>query len=255
MKNLLAVILLISSQVCQAQSCSKTSPNYKNTLVELFTSDGCDSCPPANKWLSELIKKKDPGVVPLSMHVTYWNKLGWIDRFSDRIFDERQAGYARNAQSKFSYTPEFFANGAEWRSWRNEQALIDVVSRNSKTTAPVEITLKAEHIDRTDEWIVNVSIDRVSGYRGAAELFLVLYEDNLATDIKAGENRGAVLRHDHVARKWIGPIEISGMKSQHQQKFVLEKQWNPLKSGVAAFVQGKPDGDILQALDLPLCNV
>ena len=88
-------------------------------LIELYTSEGCSSCPPADRWLSAL--ERDPGLweqfVPIAFHVTYWNYLGWSDRFGRAEFDARHRRVAANA-SAVVYTPGLFVGGREWRAWR-----------------------------------------------------------------------------------------------------------------------------------------
>src|SRR5271156_2248162 len=88
-------------------------------LVELYTSEGCSSCPPAESWLSKL--KNKPGLwsdfVPVAFHVDYWNGLGWRDKLSSEEYSERQRNYARDWSEDEVYTPEFVLNGKEWRNW------------------------------------------------------------------------------------------------------------------------------------------
>src|SRR5712691_10846230 len=95
------------------------SSERRTALVELYTSEGCSSCPPAESWLSQL--KSAPGLwsdwVPVAFHVDYWDHLGWRDKWSSKQFSDRQRDYARALGSENIYTPEFILNGKEWRSW------------------------------------------------------------------------------------------------------------------------------------------
>src|SRR5213596_4201749 len=102
----LAVALPVQAQVCQAASSA-----HVPVVVELYTSEGCNSCPPADRWLSTL--KRDPGVVALSFHVDYWDRLGWKDRFSSAAFTRRQGDYARRFRLASLYTPQLVVNGAQ----------------------------------------------------------------------------------------------------------------------------------------------
>ena len=95
------------------------SGETQSTLIELFTSEGCSSCPPAEKWLSALKSNQDlwKKIVPVAFHVDYWDRLGWRDRFAKREFTSRQQRYAAGWGGDSIYTPAFVVNGKEWRSW------------------------------------------------------------------------------------------------------------------------------------------
>src|SRR5262249_36121801 len=95
------------------------SGETQTTLLELFTSEGCSSCPPAEKWISNLRSNPDlwKKVVPVAFHVDYWDHLGWRDPFSKQEFTERQRSYAATWGGDSIYTPGFVVNGREWRGW------------------------------------------------------------------------------------------------------------------------------------------
>src|SRR5450432_272324 len=118
-------LLVGSMQVCRAGERKFQSDGAQATLVELFTSEGCSSCPPAEASLSRL--KDDPSlwksIVPVAWHVDYWNSLSWRDRFSSARYTERQRGYATKRGSNSIYTPAFAVNGREWHLGANRSAL------------------------------------------------------------------------------------------------------------------------------------
>src|SRR5438552_17449486 len=93
--------------------------NTQSTLIELFISEGCSSCPPAEKWLSGLKSNRDlwKKIVPVAFHVDYWDRLGWRDRFAKPEFTSRQQRYAAAWGGDSGYTPGFVVNGKEWRGW------------------------------------------------------------------------------------------------------------------------------------------
>ena len=237
-------------------ACQVSSPANKNLLVELFTSDGCDSCPPANKWLSGVVKGGDKTVIPVSMHVTYWNHLGWKDGLSNKYFDDRQDSYARNATSRFSYTPEFFLNASEWRGWRGANA--SEIANTRKELAPLGINLIMRQTDG-----MNISVETtITPVKGAAksdlsgsQLYVLLYEDDLAERPKAGELKNVVLKHDHVVRNWkvvdVSAAILSGKPVINV--FDVPTQSNPKKMGVVAFVQSADLKTVYQVVDLPFC--
>ena len=255
LSTLLAAFCLVSgvAQSSAADVCQVASPAKKNVLVELFTSDGCDSCPPANKWLSNALQGGDKALIPVSMHVTYWNYLGWKDGFSNAFFDTRQDAYAKTAVNKFSYTPELFTNGQEWRDWRDGNNA--AIARSRQETAPVSINLTVRPQDKG-----NVSVDAaVAPAKGgdkvdlaASRLYLLLYEDSLTEHPNAGELRGAVLHHDHVIRDWKITDSIQAGKKV-TQVFGIPPGANPKKLGIVAFVQGRDMKSVYQAVDAPLC--
>jgi hypothetical protein len=233
--------------------CSKASPMTKNVLVELFTSDGCDSCPPANRWLSSAVAGSDKSLIPVSLHVTYWNHLGWNDEFSSERFDARQEAYARQAINKFAYTPELFLNAREWRGWKNGDRA--EIASAGKQIAPVSIALAARQSEKGGV-IVETSIKAADGGGkidlSSSRLYLLLYEDELIERPNAGELKNAVLKHDHVVRDWKITETIDANRAI-SSVFRIPAQWNERKMGVVAFVQSKDLKSIHQAIDLPFC--
>jgi hypothetical protein len=254
---LLTLLLAGPGQLLAATAtCQVISPAKKNTLVELFTSDGCDSCPPANKWLSGVVKGADKSVIPVSMHVTYWNHLGWKDGYSNTYFDDRQDAYVRHSLSKFSYTPELFLNAREYRGWRGEGAA--EIANAQKGLAPVSIKLISRQADARS-LSVDATLAPVEGAAGAdlsaIRLYVLLYEDDLADKPKAGELKNVVLKHDHVVRDWKVTDVSEAVRSGKPvtSTFRLPAQSNPKKMGLVAFVQTADLKSIHQVVDLPLC--
>lgn len=162
----------------------------KVPLLELYTSEGCSSCPPAEAWLGTL--EQDPGLwktfVPVAFHVDYWDGLGWPDRFASEEFTQRQRKYAALWRSRSIYTPGFVYNGQEWRKWRSARTIPVIAG-----TRVGELSLKLE----------NASVDaKFANLKPQKENALVLHFAvlglGLSTKVKAGENRGRNLGHDFV---------------------------------------------------------
>jgi len=157
-------------------------------LIELYTSEGCSSCPPADRWLSDL--KTDDRLwkdyVPIALHVDYWNYTGWKDRFSKSSFSDRQRKYVRDGSARVAYTPGFFNNGEEWRGWFSGDAL----TTDRPTVGNLGIGLDGNSVtvrfnalvDFEDELIVNIAILGM----------------DLESDVRAGENNGKRLQHNFV---------------------------------------------------------
>jgi hypothetical protein len=172
-----------------ADACSAASARVVPTVVELYTSEGCNSCPPADRWLSTL--KSDPSVVALAFHVDYWDRLGWKDRFASPVFTARQAAEQATNGARFSYTPQVVVDGRDRTDW--SRARLESASRPSAT---VDVAL-AQHGDR---FVATVTPGAASPKRLAA--YWAVTEQGHSTAVRAGENEGATLHHDFVVRDY-----------------------------------------------------
>ena len=182
------LFLLFGCLLAHASELQFQSGDKQTALIELYTSEGCSSCPPAEAWLSKL--KSDPGLwkdfVPLAFHVDYWDRLGWRDRFSSQAWTERQNKYASLLRSESIYTPEFIRNGQEWRNWfRNKQI------SNSETKS-------AGSLSATTTDGKTFSITYRSRDNSKLEVHLALLGCGITSKIGAGENSGRQLQHDFV---------------------------------------------------------
>ena len=156
-------------------------------VLELYTSEGCSSCPPADRWFSEL--KEDDRLwrelIPLAFHVDYWNDIGWRDRFSSHVFSERQRRYARDTGRSTVYTPGFLLDGREWRSFFGlRQVTLD--------TNAVAGNLMV----RLDQQTVQASYQPGGREHNRLVLNIAVLGFDLVTTVEAGENRGKQLHHD-----------------------------------------------------------
>lgn len=265
------------SGVAQAASlCSARSPAHRVALVELYSSEGCSSCPPADRWLSQW---KDggaaSGIVPLALHVDYWNSLGWTDRFSQHGFTERQQSLTERAGGHLVYTPEVFVSGRELRSWSQDTSFDARIAQvhSQPADADVTITLEPKNIDSASSAMNSAVLAQPmhamldarftahgAGEHGPLEAYVAVYENALTTQVRAGENSGATLRHDRVVREWIGPVALDAGHAQIRREIDLptDARNAPRASrgsfGVVAFVEDATSGDVLQAADLPACH-
>jgi hypothetical protein len=114
-KPLLAAVLTCFPVWAHAD-CRAQSPSHTVALIELYTSEGCDSCPPADRWLSQIDARGD-AVVALSLHVDYWDRLGWKDRFANAALTARQYDEMQRQQTAFVYTPQVIVQGRDFRHW------------------------------------------------------------------------------------------------------------------------------------------
>lgn len=258
MKTLLITGLLTLAPLTAAiaQTCSKQSPAHTVALVELYTSEGCSSCPPADSTLRTLGRNfagKQVGLdqlVPIALHVDYWDYIGWKDRFSSKTFTQRQHWLSARAGSHTVYTPEFFVAGQELRNWSGGVAA--AVRRINSTPARADIGIT---LGKPTAGSVAVQV-RAHAAQGGM-LFLALYENSLSSAVQAGENRGSTLQHDYVVRQWVGPIAIdvtaAGASASWSQSLAIPAGADAHNLGVAAFVQSER-GEVLQALALPVCS-
>ncbi|HSM99175.1 MAG TPA: DUF1223 domain-containing protein [Gallionella sp.] len=241
-----AALPVTAFAVCDARSGPKTA-----ALVELYTSEGCSSCPPADGQLSRLRQTLDPAaeVVPLALHVGYWDYIGWKDPFAQTAFGERQNWLVRANLHKTIYTPQFFVGGTELRSWQS--ALRDKVRQLNTLPAAAAIHVRAS-VAPNGALAVNVDAATRAGVEPAA-LYLVLAESGLISKVTRGENSGVTLVHDHVARVWIGPVRLTDGAARVQRDIALPAVWNRARLEVVAFVQDERTGGVLQAVGARQC--
>jgi hypothetical protein len=252
--GLLAV--LIAPLCAEAGGCSAQSGAQTAALVELYTSEGCDSCPPADRWLSGLGERgyAPRRVVPLSLHVDYWDYIGWKDPYAKREFSNRQRKLTQLQRNAFVYTPQIMLQGQDFRQWGTsafDQAVSRINAQPAKARLALEITaLKTDTISiRAEAELADPS------QRGETALYLASYENKLASQVTAGENRGQTLAHDYVVLEWQGPLGFaSGGSLIERRELLLLPKAIPGNSGVVAFVQNRRNLEVLQALMLPACG-
>jgi hypothetical protein len=186
-KSFLFFLLFTSVTFVQAEVVI-TSPVTRVSLLELYTSEGCSSCPPADRYLSEL--KSHPelwtSVIPVAFHVDYWNYIGWTDRFSSPEYSARQRRYARSKNLKTVYTPGFLLNGEEWRSFFGLRKL----SVDSDEQVGI-LTLKINDVELKAEYL---PVEKLTD--NALILNIAILGSDIKTDVRAGENDGKELKHD-----------------------------------------------------------
>jgi hypothetical protein len=186
---ILAAWLQTDAQAAAA-SCTVHSAPTATPVVELYTSEGCSSCPPADRWLSRL--KAEPDVVALAFHVDYWDRLGWKDRFASPAYTRRQAEQQPSNGARFSYTPQVVVDGADRRDWPG----IASFGQRRAAVAAVALTLA-----RDGERVTATVVPAPAAPKHLAAYWAVT-EPGHATAVKAGENDGAILQHDYVVREY-----------------------------------------------------
>ena len=167
-------------------------------VVELFTSEGCSSCPPADDVLGELSRSPAAGrsVFTLALHVDYWDDLGWPDRFASPELTARQRAYARAFGLRGMYTPQMVVGGTEQFTGSDRDSADAAIARELARAAPVHLTL---HASRSAAGVFAVDWT-ASGMAPGEQLVLALVESSASTMVRAGENSGRTLHHTNVVR-------------------------------------------------------
>jgi len=232
--------------------CTAKSGPGTAALVELYTSEGCDSCPPADAWLRKLPTAAAGTVVPLSFHVDYWDYIGWKDPFASPAFSARQRELSAINRARVVYTPQVMLGGRDYRGWSTRARFADDVRATNARPARAELALGLRE-PQPGSFEVRAS-GSVLGREDRAEavLYLAAYENGLSNRVTAGENRGVTLHHDFVVREWWGPIALDAAGGVELVRKVTAR--GVTNGGVAAFVQSRRTGEVLQALALPACK-
>jgi hypothetical protein len=251
----LTLALSLLSAPALAAECSAKSGAQTVGLLELYTSEGCSSCPPADAWLSDLTANPTQ-FIPLAFHVDYWDYIGWKDRFADPAYTARQRQAAAFTNSHVVYTPQLMWNGYDFRGW-NQGRLAQAIAKTQKIAAPVALSMRLNRSENTHYVDVQVSNVQLSN-PSKTKVFVAVYENNLTSQISAGENNGRSLKHDYVVRALLGgfPLDKHGNLHQHLSlaHLHLNSAWKSRNGGVVVFAQNTANGEIVQSLALPFCG-
>ena len=174
-----AALMPAAALAAAPPSCAAHSTTQPPAIVELYTSEGCSSCPPADRWLSTLKGRND--VIALAFHVNYWDHLGWPDRFATPAITERQHQIQHSSGARYVYTPQVLQNGRDWRDWGG-----------TPTRPPASgVVLSLKRDGDTVNANIGPGTGRMAGY-------WAVVEDGHSSGVRAGENADQTLHHDHV---------------------------------------------------------
>jgi hypothetical protein len=247
----LLLLAAMLSFAAHAADCTIRSGPTTNTLVELYTSEGCSSCPPAEQWLSRFARKPDSGVVPIAFHVHYWDYIGWKDIYADPRNTERQRAFAQATGARSVYTPQVIVAGHDFRMWSSERAFREAVraAQSRKPAAAIEITSRRA-ADGTLEGRVSASLAEAA--KSPLALVIAVTQDGIMSKPTAGENKGETLAQNFVVRdvaEFAGTSAIAG-----NFRFAPKAGWNAERMSLVAYVQDPRSGRVLQALSAPACR-
>ena len=216
------------------------------SLIELYTSEGCHSCPPADRWLSSRSEDKRlwKRLVPVAFHVDYWDYLGWKDRFASAAFSNRQRQYARIGAVRNVYTPGFIVDGREWRGWFRDPTLkLNPIAGASP--GELSVRLKGQRVEAEFQ---------TTSRPGQALLNIALLGSGLQTEVERGENAGKTLTHDFVVLG-LRTVEFTSPVSDPKATAHWRAETSLPSSAIespryafAAWVTDSPLGPPLQAL-------
>ena len=214
------------------------SGNGRISVLELYTSEGCSSCPPADRWLSELKEDKRlwNQLIPVAFHVDYWNYIGWPDRFSSGAYSDRQRRYARGKGLSTVYTPGFLLNGQEWRSYFGLRQL----SLDSETDAG-NLTVNV------DQKTVHATYKSSGRTISNPVLNIAVLGFDLITQVESGENRGKQLKHDFTVLG-ISTVPMSAEGGVYTISAMLpDVSISAPRTGIATWISEQGDQTPIQA--------
>jgi hypothetical protein len=255
MRKIFALAILAVAGIYISMTLAKTTEPgvpHKAVVVELFTSEGCSSCPPADELLGHLrqdLSAKNVQVIPLGFHVDYWNELGWKDRFSSAEFTQRQEQYTRSLKVDGPYTPEMVVDGA-----------VEFVG-NDAGRAQSTIRQQASQLETAQVKIARAGAEQLTiqvkgpvSLNANALVMLAITEDNLSTQVGSGENGGRTLHHAAVVRelRQVGTLKNGALETAVPLK--LGKDWKRNDLRAVVFVQNGPSGKIEGAASVALAD-
>lgn len=253
MRRLILLFVIQSALLLNAQAggvCTKSSPTYTVALLELYSSEGCSSCPPADRLVQHLYANTgltSDQVIALALHVDYWDYIGWKDPYAKAQHTERQNYLSALAGSRTVYTPEFFMSGKEFRPGSAD--LRNAVLETNRQPAQASIQIQMNRISAGQ---LELQID--AGSKRDGTLYYGLVESGLVSQVHAGENSGTTLQHDAVLREWGAPLKLAADVASGQLVHLpVPASAVPTNLSVVAFVQNS-QGKILQALSMPMCH-
>jgi len=216
--------------------------NKQPVLVELFTSEGCSSCPPADRVAIGLQTEPDLDVIILGEHVDYWNYLGWRDPYSSSQFSSRQQDFARSLGQQSVYTPQVVVDGRYGMNGSEREAIRSAVKKASQNTkASLNITAQTS-VKNYSSKLVTIHASCPSSLGSIrTQMFVAVTENNLKSSVRSGENGGSVLEHTGVVRhlQKVGEVVISNERKQFSLavEVKIEPEWKKSNLRIVAFLQ------------------
>jgi hypothetical protein len=250
MKRILAILFLV---VPRFPAADKVENARTPVVVELFTSEGCSSCPPADALLTKLMDQQNVAgvqVIALEEHVDYWDRDGWRDPFSSAEFTARQNKYVQQLHLESAYTPQMVIDGRTEVVGNDSRAALKELAKAARgTRIPVRLTLREKSADE-----VSLAVE-VEAARSSGAVVAAITESKLATDVARGENAGRNLKHSAVVRKLIAVGALKKGEAFSGKTVVqLAPEWKPENLSVVVLVQESGSGKTLGATEIALAR-
>ena len=252
MRSLISVcILLVVFGATTSRSLAQKAGRTP-VLVELFTSEGCDTCPPADKYLQRLLQEQPiegVEIIAMAEHVDYWNRLGWTDPFSSELFSKRQQDYARVFKRDSVYTPQIIVNGTRELRGKDGMTPLAEAAKDASGIIRLNIETATENNLSLDIKITKLPLVTSGDH---AVVMVAVTEDELISNVLRGENGGRKLTHMAIVRMLRSVGEASGKQTILSADIALEKNWKRDDLSVVAFVQEANTRRVLAATRIEL---
>lgn len=252
--NNVAAVDLSSSEDVSEEIITVKSPSHRVATLELYTSEGCSSCPPADRFLSNLKASgiNDKQLIAMAFHVTYWDYIGWKDRYANKEFDNRQRELANKNSQSTVYTPQFVLSGDDYRQYdRFKDDINQLISQKASLDLELSASnlmknVSAEHLN------VKLQSDFSKANITGIKFYIAVIENNLFSDVSDGENAGERLHHDYVVRYLDGPYFRDGEKQKLiiESRINIQAEWKKQDLSIVAFAENPRSGEVLQAVRL-----
>ncbi|MFD1602866.1 DUF1223 domain-containing protein [Flavobacterium artemisiae] len=239
MKNIKIILILVVLFLFQGNRIFSQNANTKGfTLLELFTSEGCSSCPPADELLGKIENENNNQIYILAYHVDYWDRQGWKDIFSQPKFTDRQYDYAKWLGKEPIYTPQFIVNGKIDGIGSNEKEVRSAIKNTISKPQNLDLTLDSSILN--SKLKVNYTLDKVSKNN---RLFVAVVQKSAKSNVKRGENANRVLSHYQIVRELQSINLASNVKGN--MTLNLPKDFNAKDFELIGFVQNVANGAVL----------
>jgi len=253
MKKITIFILLLIPTFVFAQTWQASSGEKQIPVVELFTSEGCGACPPADRWAKQLpeLGFTDDKVVVLGFHIDYLNdRKGWVDRFAKPAFSDRQRQLVLLNLYKTVFTPQIIISGETVHAWEHHGNKIIEAITDFEAEADISLAVNQTPVSYQ---VAATTTVRGDANKAHSKLYLAITEDDISNTAFGGDNRGTTFNHQNLVRIWLGPFDLNTTgDTVTTTEITIDPEWNREKLTVVALVQNLDDGFVLQALPVSL---
>jgi hypothetical protein len=208
------ILILLGFTNQKINSISLKNSENQITFIELYTSEGCSSCPPAETIFNELVQKSNPNLIAITFHVDYWDRLGWKDSFSDKKWTNRQGDYKEFFKNESIYTPQMIVNGTKEFVGSNEIKVTNSLQNKIKIENQIDLRSNLKNGNLIIDYLI-------SGKTENKNLTLVLVQKQAEVFVKRGENSGRKLLHTNIARSIID-VDLKNNSGQLKLEIPIE---------------------------------